>query len=162
MTIVRTPLPTTLEEAYAYAQRVGRIVPWRDLHLTCKNHPRLVWSTKNIDFIGARGIFFMGVREEREAIDSLDIPVIDKVNLGAEASRRTTECPCPPSDLIIDPPFNWQELVIPHPIIVCSCCGIDLHECRMHNSTHCRDCFDSHCGYDAETCLAGRERLRSN
>ena len=26
--------------------------------LTCKNHPELRWSTKNIDYIGARHIFF--------------------------------------------------------------------------------------------------------
>lgn len=26
--------------------------------LTCKNHPELRWSTKNIDFIGARSIFY--------------------------------------------------------------------------------------------------------
>lgn len=28
--------------------------------LTCKNHPTLLWSTKNIDFIGARSIFVAG------------------------------------------------------------------------------------------------------
>jgi hypothetical protein len=43
--------------------------------LTCKNHPDLRWSTKNIDFIGARSIFPNG----------------------------TTECSCPASDLIIAP-----------------------------------------------------------
>lgn len=26
--------------------------------LTCKNHPELTWRTKNIDYIGARTIFF--------------------------------------------------------------------------------------------------------
>jgi hypothetical protein len=28
------------------------------IKLTCKNHPDLEWSTKNIDYIGARSIFF--------------------------------------------------------------------------------------------------------
>lgn len=31
--------------------------------LTCVNHPDLRWTTKNIDFIGARSIFFSGWRE---------------------------------------------------------------------------------------------------
>lgn len=28
------------------------------IELTCKNHPEKKWSTKNIDYIGARSIFF--------------------------------------------------------------------------------------------------------
>jgi hypothetical protein len=45
--------------------------------LTCKNHPNLRWSTKNIDYIGARHIFF-------------------------DLDRKCNgyECPCPASDLI--------------------------------------------------------------
>jgi hypothetical protein len=30
--------------------------------LTCRNHPELTWTTKNIDFIGARSIFFASGR----------------------------------------------------------------------------------------------------
>ena len=40
----------------------GRIVDWAEygqhIDLTCKNHPELFWSTKNISHIGARTIFF--------------------------------------------------------------------------------------------------------
>ena len=40
----------------------GRIVAWavygQHIALTCKNHPDLRWSTKNIEYIGARHIFF--------------------------------------------------------------------------------------------------------
>lgn len=41
--------------------------------LSCKNHPELRWSTKNIEYIGARSIFWLSM-------------------LG-------NECPCSPADL---------------------------------------------------------------
>lgn len=42
--------------------------------LTCAEHPELRWSTKNIDFIGARSIFFAGEkmvdgRLDRDAVE---------------------------------------------------------------------------------------------
>jgi hypothetical protein len=45
------------------------------IRLTCRNHPHLRWSTKNIDYIGARSIFYTG--------------------------RDIVECSCPVSDLIV-------------------------------------------------------------
>lgn len=30
--------------------------------LQCKNHPELLWQTKNIDYVGARTIFFRGAQ----------------------------------------------------------------------------------------------------
>ena len=43
--------------------REGRIVDCcgygHHIALTCKNHPNLRWSTKNIDCIGARSIFYV-------------------------------------------------------------------------------------------------------
>lgn len=40
----------------------GRIVDWAEygqhIDLTCRNHPDLIWSTKNISHIGARKIFY--------------------------------------------------------------------------------------------------------
>lgn len=45
--------------------------------LTCKNHPNLRWSTKNIERIGARSIFFTSGR-----------------------AGTVDECQCPASDLI--------------------------------------------------------------
>lgn len=41
--------------------------------LTCRNHPEMRWGTKNIDYIGARTIFYQGLNDD--------------------------ECPCPLSDL---------------------------------------------------------------
>jgi len=39
-----------------------KIVLWteygRHIPLTCKNHPEKTWSTKNIDYIGARTLFY--------------------------------------------------------------------------------------------------------
>jgi len=55
-----------LKEDVAYGQHVA---------LTCKNHPHLRWSTKNIAPIGARNIYFNSWPE--------------------------TECNCPGSDLIV-------------------------------------------------------------
>lgn len=43
--------------------------------LTCRKHPNLRWSTKNIDYIGARSIFYF--------------------------SDELPECDCPLSDLIV-------------------------------------------------------------
>jgi hypothetical protein len=39
----------TIDPSQPYGQHIA---------LTCKNHPNLRWSTKNIDFIGARSIFY--------------------------------------------------------------------------------------------------------
>lgn len=44
--------------------------------LTCRNHPELSWHTKNIDYIGARSIFFSDW-------------------------GKATECDCPVRDLIV-------------------------------------------------------------
>ena len=60
----------------------GRIVAWavygQHIALTCKNHPDLRWSTKNIEYIGARHIFFLG---------------------------KGMECDCPARDLhVVEPP----------------------------------------------------------
>lgn len=47
----------------------------KHISLTCKNHPNLKWSTKNIDDIGCRSIFYFSPE------------------LGPE-------CSCPASDLV--------------------------------------------------------------
>ena len=121
----RTPLPTTLEEGYKYAQINSRIVPWapygQHIGLTCKNHPELSWSTKNISYIGARSIFY--------------------------DYRGQSECGCSGHVLIVKVPEQWLEHIIPLQIIKCHCCLEELHEERDHNSTHCHECFEGHCGY---------------
>jgi hypothetical protein len=49
--------------------------PWgQHIDLTCRNHTDLRWSTKNIDYIGARSIFYHG---------------------------HGPECDCPASDLVV-------------------------------------------------------------
>lgn len=57
-----------------------RIVDWADygekIDLTCRNHPDLRWSTKNILYIGARTIFF-------------------------DHEMTEPECDCPLSDLVV-------------------------------------------------------------
>lgn len=44
----------TIDPSQPYGQHIA---------LTCKNHPNLRWSTKNIDFIGARSIFYFSETE---------------------------------------------------------------------------------------------------
>lgn len=39
--------------------------------LTCRNHPNLRWTTKNIGRIGARTIFFAGTKEEGKRTNSM-------------------------------------------------------------------------------------------
>ena len=59
--------------------RITDAAPYgQHITLTCKNHPDLRWSTKNIDRIGARTIFFD----------------LDRV-------CSEPECACPASDLIV-------------------------------------------------------------
>lgn len=53
------------------------------VELTCRNHPELRWFTKNIDFIGARSIFFQP---------------------GSDYSVK--ECDCPINDLVLLPETN--------------------------------------------------------
>jgi len=76
----------------------------RHVILTCKNHPELRWSTKEIScnsggkpgdpayYNGSRHIFFNGRTTGKMFSD----------NSGLECSI-DTECSCPPSDLIIAP-----------------------------------------------------------
>ncbi len=49
----------------------------RHIALRCKNHPHLRWSTKNIDYIGARTIFYSLM----------------------QGDPKEPECSCPASDL---------------------------------------------------------------
>jgi hypothetical protein len=65
----------------------------RHVTLTCKNHPDLRWSCKEIavnrqgQYNGARSIFYNG----RLRTD------------GGKGYEYVTECPCPPTDLIFAP-----------------------------------------------------------
>lgn len=60
--------------------RIDKTQPYGvHIALTCRNHPLLRWSTKNISFIGARSIFYQ------------------------PGSSGQPECECPAADLIIAP-----------------------------------------------------------
>lgn len=128
-----TPLPTTLEEAYKYASKNGRIVPWagygEHIDLTCKNHPDLRWSTKNINCIGARNIFFSSNWQKNMASEFKD------------------ECQCSGTDLELVVPNNWQEKLVPLRIVHCGCCKEAICEENSNFSWgSCKKCFDARCG----------------
>lgn len=55
--------------------------------LTCKHHPHLRWSTKNIGSIGQRSIFFFGDNEGNHYCKPSGEVII--------------ECECPQSDLVV-------------------------------------------------------------
>ena len=70
------------------------------ISLTCKHHPHLRWSTKNIAPIGARNIFFKGEAKDTRIM----------------AMMYASECSCPSSDLLLVeemssvPGFTEKEL----------------------------------------------------
>ena len=76
----------------------------RHVILTCKNHPNLRWSCKEIAFTpgvgynGARNIFFNGISTGKMHSDfsGLQCTMID-------GDKIVRECSCPPSDLILAP-----------------------------------------------------------
>jgi hypothetical protein len=121
MAVQRTPLPTTLDEAFAYAQKNGRIVPWSNsghIALYCVNHPHLRWSTKNISYIGARSVFF------------------DLFNKAQEP-----ECACNLSCLRPVVPDNWQSLIVPLRVVCCTYCGNEIcEESSFFSHGQCKDC----------------------
>ncbi len=56
----------TIDPSQPYGQHIS---------LYCVNHPNLRWSTKNIDFIGARSIFYFG-REPECSCSISDLEVV--------------------------------------------------------------------------------------
>lgn len=57
-------------------QKIDPAQPWgQHIELTCKNHPDLRWSTKNIDYIGARSIFYSTWKIEECACSARDLIV---------------------------------------------------------------------------------------
>lgn len=72
--------------------------------LTCRNHPNLRWSCKDIAwsgfYNGSRHIFFNGVPSGRGMYS--DGSGLDTSHLDADG-RYVPECTCPASDLILAP-----------------------------------------------------------
>lgn len=67
-----------------YDDRITKKAPrGRHINLVCKNHPHLLWHTKNIERIGARTIFFSIDRDAGEY-----------------------ECDCSLRDLIVSPEYD--------------------------------------------------------
>jgi hypothetical protein len=63
-----------------------RIVKWAPrghIPLTCRNHPELRWSTKNIDFIGARTIFY-NLDNDPKMGRECDCPIADLIPVKPE------------------------------------------------------------------------------
>ena len=120
-----TPLPTTIEESFAYARKDGRIVAWapygQHIELTCRNHLNLRWSTKNIDGIGSRTIFF---------------------DLGGKI--KLPECACKMSELIPHVPDDWENKIHLIPIIRCTYCDEKIMEANTMCSGGmiCTPCHD--------------------
>lgn len=95
--------------------------------LTCKNHPKLRWSAKEIavnpngngglgSYTGSRNIFFNG--ELR--VDAANRPIWYADGSGVQADtyicengqpRIVEECNCPPTDLILaeEDPRVWEK-----------------------------------------------------
>jgi len=71
----------------------------RHRSITCKNHPHLRWSCKDIawteghGYNGSRGIFYFGTATGAMNSDGS----------GPEAWWKEPECSCPTSDLILSP-----------------------------------------------------------
>ena len=65
----------------------------RHIPLRCKNHKNLRWSTKNIEYIGARTIFFSGVLGKELSSDDL------VVKEGFFGMVNKHECECEIKDL---------------------------------------------------------------
>jgi hypothetical protein len=66
------------------SNRITNNAPYgQHITLTCANHPELRWSTKNIDYIGARSLFYLGAEGE---------PAMNPT---------TPECPCSIRHLIV-------------------------------------------------------------
>lgn len=62
------------------------------INLTCRNHPNLRWSTKNIAPLGCRSIFYWGTKEQHDE----------------HSFVREPECSCPASDLILAPEYDEE------------------------------------------------------
>jgi len=116
--INRTPLPTNLEQAYSYAQKNARIVPWACYggHIDIKCQHGVQFHTKNIEYIGARSIFpakFLG---------------------GCTADE--------PCDFEMVVPDAWLDRLIPISICKCDRCGKEICEAgRFSSPNRCHDCF---------------------
>ena len=59
----------TIDPSQPYGQHIA---------LTCKNHPELRWSTKNIDFIGARSIFYFSMTVPECSCSARDLIVVER------------------------------------------------------------------------------------
>lgn len=67
--------------------------------LMCINHTHLRWHTKNIDWIGARSIFFSGDKSRPGYLPYVYGPVTDDVEYELLIGGLVVECDCPISDL---------------------------------------------------------------
>ena len=106
------------------------------VELTCRNHPKKSWYTKNIEYIGARTIFFYG---EDEKLSNEFLPkratamkllkegnllyqgeaakntpeMVEKLNANYDELEKkyAFECSCPISDLVLSPKYDKMSEV---------------------------------------------------
>lgn len=117
MSVVRTPLPTTVAETARYAAKNGRIVAWASYgeHVDIKCQHEVEFTTKNIDYIGARSIFakkFMG---------------------GCQAEGGCSY------EVVV--PVDWQDKLVPIGICKCQWCDKEIcEESKFSNPNYCGYC----------------------
>lgn len=86
----------------------------RHVILTCKNHPELRWSTKEIavsngTYNGARHIFFLGtpsgkgMHQDGSGLDCTSFKEVKDLEGKVAGYTAFTECECSPRDLIVAP-----------------------------------------------------------
>lgn len=71
----------TQEEIKALDGRITPFAPYgQHINVTCKHHPHLNWSTKNIECIGSRSVFYYNLKEAECKCSIRDmVPVIPEV-----------------------------------------------------------------------------------
>ncbi len=98
----------------------GRIVPWneygRHIHIKCQHN--VDFTTKNIDYIGARSIFAK-----------------DSFGIGCTSEERCRY------EVVV--PENWLDSIVPIGICKCDKCGDEIcEEGRLSNPNVCGYCWE--------------------
>lgn len=103
--MLSTRWPPSLRSILSQIRKSGKAM--RHVILTCKNHPNLRWSTKEIAFSdeggynGCRNIFYLGILTVNSAL---------KYSMYVPGEEIPAECPCKGRDLIRAPEDNTTLL----------------------------------------------------
>lgn len=147
-----TPHPDTIDSAYLYAQKNGRIVPWASygehIELQCTAHPDKRWSTKNIGSIFERSIFHECQTGLHCGVDNLSCWTCDsKRETAINGTEFQQEDKCG-GKLAPYVPHDWIQRIVPIAVCKCDDCGADIcEEGRNSRPNTCGTCFErSHPG----------------